>query len=163
MIIGCKLHCNHALRYHNPVNKIPCKRQFCNQIEAHRGFTFMLLNIEDKVAMGSMCCCNQVLVDSLKIYIYGLCESVDYFWLTYATYFYVYWKFGFVRRDQALSLLTTTVCIHSSHSLMQAGVHKKKKPRNLQTDILFAVVAVYMIFSSIRSLATDHWCMDKAQ
>lgn len=123
----------------------------------------MLLNIEDKVAMGSMCCCNQVLVDSLKIYIYGLCESVDYFWLTYATYFYVYWKFGFVRRDQALSLLTTTVCIHSSHSLMQAGVHKKKKTRNLQTDILFAVVAVYMIFSSIRSLATDHWCMDKAQ
>ena len=51
--------------------------------------------------MGSMCCYSQVLVDSLKMCVYGLCEHVDYFWLTYATYFYAYWKFGFVRRDQA--------------------------------------------------------------
>jgi len=120
---------------HNRVKKVPHKRQFHSQIEAQRGFTFILLNIDDKVALGSMCCCSQVLVDSLKVYVYGLCERVDYFWLTYATHFYVYWKFGFVRRDQALSLLTN-VCIHSSHSMMQTDVHEKKNPRNLQTDIL---------------------------
>lgn len=73
-----------------------------------------------------MCFCSHVLVDSMKMYVCGLCEHVDYIWLTYATYFYVYWKSGFIRRDQALSLLTTAVCIRSSHSLMQAGVHRKK-------------------------------------
>jgi len=101
-----------------------------------------------------MCCYRQVLVDSLKMYDYGLCERGGYYWLTYATYFYVYWKFEFVRRDQALSLLTTTVCIHSSHSLMQACV------------IFYVCCSGYLhygIFSSIRSLATDHWCMNKAQ
>jgi len=108
--------------------------------------------------MGSMCCYSQVLVDSLKMYVYGLCEHVDYFWLTYATYFYAYWKFGFVRRDQALNLLTTTVCIHSSHSLMQAGVHEEKNQEIYR--LIFYVCCSdylhYMIFSSIRSLATDH-------
>jgi hypothetical protein len=100
------------------------------------------------------------------MYDYGLCERGGYYWLTYATYFYVYWKFGFVRRDQALSLLTTTVCIHSSNCLMQAGVQEKKNQEICR--LIFYVCSSgylhYMIFSSsIGSLAIDHWCMDKAQ
>ena len=115
--------------------------------------------------MGSMCCYRQVLVDSLKMYDCGLCEHGGYYWLIYATYFYVYWEFGFVRRDQTLSLLTTTVCVHNSHSLMQTGVQEKKNQEIY--SLIFCVCCSgylhYIIFSSIWSLTTDHWCMDKAQ
>jgi hypothetical protein len=50
-------------------------------------------------------------------------------------FFYVYQKFGFVRRDQALSILTAEVYIHNAHSMMQAGVHKKDN-WEIYTDIL---------------------------
>jgi hypothetical protein len=92
-------------------------------------------------------------------------ERVDYFWLTYATYFYVYQKFGFVRRDHALSLLTTKVCIYNSPSMMQAGVHKKEN-REVYRLIFYVFCSGYIhykIFSSIQNLGTNHWCMDKVQ
>lgn len=131
---------------------------YVTKFKAQRVFTFILLNIEDKVVMGSMCCCSQVLFGNLKMYVYGLCNHVDYFWLICATYFYVYLNCGFVRRDQALSLLTTEVCVHNLHSTMQAGVHQRRI-REVCRLILCICCSGYLhynIFSSIRSLTADY-------